>query len=684
MKAEAGDPFAWLRRREDPRVLDFLRRENEHTERETGPLRALEDRIYAEIRGRIQEDDRSVPAPHGEYLYYHRTESGKPYRILARAPAGTDFRDGIPTDEQVVLDENALAAPHDFFHVGGYAISPDHRYVAYAYDTTGDEAFAVVVDDVAAGRRLPERMTRTAEELAWSADSRTLFYVTRDALMRSYRVYRHRLGFDPADDALVFEEKDEAFHIGLRSSRSGRYVFIETSSAVTRETLMIDAARPEAPPISVGGRERGVEVCVADPGGEALWVLTNRDAVNFELLEAPVSEGEIVGTPGTWAKVVPHRDDVMLEGIEVFERFAVLVVREGGERHLDVLESDGTHWRVGVEGTVRSIDVGDNREFAAGAFRYSVSSLSRPRTDFEVDISSRRVTELKQEPAPGVDPSRYRTERIWATADDDVRIPISIVRRADLDLDGRAPCLLSGYGSYGICFDPAYSNPALSLVDRGFVFAIAHVRGGGELGERWHEHGKMAHKRNTFTDFIRCAETLIEEGYTAADRLGIQGRSAGGLLMGAVTNMRPDLFRAVVAGVPFVDVLATMLDPSIPLTVIEYEEWGDPRDPEYYDYIRSYSPFDNVREAEYPHMLVTAGLNDPRVQFWEPARWVARLRERRTDDRRLLLKTDMGAGHRGPSDRFAWLRDKAFEYAFLVSALAPELVGDAALEGTAG
>lgn len=668
MTHDSSDDLSWLRRRDDPRVLEFLQAENERTAREMAGVADLEARLYEEIRSRIQETDRSVPSRIGDYFYFYRTEEGKPYRIWARARGSPD------AEEQVYLDENELAEPYEFCRVGGHVVSPDHRYVAYVYDTTGDEDYVLTIKDIASGEHLPERIKRTAEDLAWAEDGKTIFYVARDRLKRSYRVYRHQLGFDPSEDSLVYEEKDEAFHVELRKSRSRRFIFIEASSAVTRETLLVAAADPTRPPVSLAPREPGVQYHAAD-AGDALLVRTNLDAVNFRLLRVQPDEGLVARPPADWEEVAPHREDVMLVGVEAFRDYWVLVEREAGLGYLTLWpDKTGPGVRVPVEEPVRALEVGDNPDFDAPRFRYTVSSPITPPTVYEIDPGTGEVTRLRREPVPGFDPEHYRTDRIWATASDGVEIPISLFLRKDLDRGRPHPCLLNGYGSYGVSFEPVFARHAISLVDRGFVYAIAHVRGGGELGERWHRQGKMLRKRNTFTDLIECAETLIEHGYTTPEKLGIQGRSAGGLLMGAVINMRPDLFGAVIAGVPFVDVLATMLDPSIPLTVIEYEEWGDPGDPEYYDYIRSYSPFDNVRETSYPHMLVTAGLNDPRVQYWEPARWVARLRERRTNDRLLLLKTDMGAGHLGPSDRFVGLRDKAFEYAFLIRAVAPESI----------
>lgn len=663
------DDLTWLRRREDPRVIEFLRAENGETAREMKEHSALEEILYREFRGRIQEADRSVPARRGTYFYANRTEEGQPYKVWVRSRT----EDG---DEDVILDENALAAGHPYFRIGSRAVSPDDRYLAYTFDGTGDEDHVLVIVDLETGEALPERIQGTSEDLAWASDSRSVFYVRRDRLKRPHQVYRHRVGYDPSEDVRLLEEPDEAFHVSIRRARSGRFIFVEAASAVTLRTSLLDAADPERPPVPLCPERHGVEYHVVD-GGSDLFVLTNEDATNFRLARVPLKDDLSPAPPDTWVDEVPHRAEVMLELVEAFRGFLVLVEREGGDRHLHVrVRADAAaHGRVPLDGDVRTVRLGENHEFDAERFRCVVESPVQPPTTLEVDPRTRSTRRLKTDPVPGFDASKYATARVWAEAPDGTAVPVSVVMPAGIQLDGTHPCVLNGYGSYGVCYEPGFSRQSLSLVDRGFVYAIAHVRGGGELGEAWHDGGKMLNKRNTFTDFIACAEALIEAGYTASDRLGIQGRSAGGLLMGAVANMRPDLFQSVVAGVPFVDVLATMLDPSIPLTVIEYEEWGDPRDPIYYDYIRSYSPFDNVRETAYPNMLVTAGLHDPRVQYWEPARWVARLRERRTDDRLLLLRTDMGAGHMGPSGRFDWLRDRAFEYGFLITTLDPTAAG---------
>lgn len=671
------DDLAWLRDREDPRVRRFLEEENRRTERVMAATAALRERLYEEMRARIRETDRSVPVRIDDFYYYHRTEEGKPYPIWARARGAPD------AGEEVLLDENELAADERFFRLGPRAVSPDHRYLAFGLDTTGDEEYTLAVKDLETGERLPERIGRVADSVAWAEDGGTLLYAVRDDTKRAHRVFRHRVGEDPSRDELVLEEADPAFHLKVRKTRSRRWILLQSSSAVTSETWVLDARRPAEPPLRFLPRRPGVEYDLAD-AGDAWLVRTNEGATNFRLLRAPAREDGTWAPRGEWTELRPHRPAVMLERVEAFRDFLVLVEREGGARRLTVWPRDRetagdgaadgvpASYRVElpVPGEARSLRRAENPDYEASVFRYVLSAPITPTSTYELDRRTGESRLLKRQDCPGFDPERYVVERLHARAEDGVEVPISVLRRRDLALDGRAPALMVGYGAYGISLDPGFDSNLFSLVDRGFVWAGAHVRGGGEFGETWHDAGRMLRKKTTFADFIRCAERLVEAGYTASDRLAIQGRSAGGLLIGAVVNARPDLFGAAIAGVPFVDVYATMQDPSLPLTVIEYEEWGDPRVPEYRDYIRSYSPFDNVAPAEYPHMLVTAGLHDPRVQYWEPARWVARLRQLRTDDRLLLLKTDLGAGHTGPSDRYEGLRERAFEFAFLLRTVA--------------
>ena len=653
------DEFAWLKDREDPRVIAHLRAENARTEEAMRHTGSLQEALYEEMVGRIQETDRSAPTRIDDYHYYHRTEAGKQYRIWARR------KGHLEADEEVLLDANELADGHDFFRIGVFEPSPDHRHLAYSYDTSGSEAFTLVVRELTSGRLLPEMFENTAYSLAWASDGRSFFYAVRDGSQRAFEVYRHQLDTPPSADVRVYHEPGEAFSVTVRRSRSKRYILIEAESATTREVRYLEADRPEEPPRLFRPRRHGIEYTIHHHG-DGFYVRSNDGAKNFRLDRAPILADGSIGD--RWTEVVPGRADVRLEGVEVFRDHLVLVEREEGFRRLRVWEiAGGRQHTVQVPESVCTLWPGENPRYDTVEFRFVYSSPVTPETVIDYDMDARTSTVVKrQEVRGGYRPTDYAAERIFAEAEDGVRIPITLVYRVPLARDHTKACLLTGYGAYGLSLDPAFSSHSLSLLDRGFVCATAHVRGGGELGEEWHEQGRMRNKRTTFTDFIACAEHLVSEGFTSPDRLAIRGRSAGGLVMGVVSNMRPDLFAAVIAGVPFVDVLSTMLDPTIPLTVTEYEEWGDPREEEYFRYIRSYSPFDNVERKSYPPILATVGLHDSRVQFWEPVRWVARLRARKTDSNRLLLRTDLEAGHGGPSGRYDTLRELAFEYAFLL------------------
>jgi oligopeptidase B len=566
------DEFAWLKDRTDPRVLRFLEEENLRTEIAMRATSGIQEDLYREFRARMCETDRSAAMRIDDFFYYYRTEAGRPYRVWARAAGRPD------AEEEILLDENELAEGSDFFRLSAVAVSPDHRYLAFGYDLSGDEVHTIVVKDLSTGSHLPDRLEDASGAFAWAEDGRSLLYATRDDMNRAYRVYRHRLGDDPGHARLVYEESEPAFHLTLRKTRSRRFILIEIASAVTSETWVIDAHQPENPPRRFQPRVRGVEYELAD-SGDSFLVRTNESAKNFRLMRVPVHDDGSWSAREEWTEVLPHRPDVMLEGVEAFRDFLVLVEREGGLPRVRVWLPGREPRAIPMPEPIYTLTVAENPDFAADRFRYEYSSPLTPETVFEIDGPGGDPTTVKRQDAPNFDPSRYRSERIHAIADDGTEIPISLVYRAGLVRDGSNCCLLMGYGSYGISYEPGFSSRVPSLLDRGFVYAVAHVRGGGELGETWHDQGKMLSKKTTFTDFIRCAETLIEAGYTCSERLGIQGRSAGGLLMGAVTNMRPDLFATVIAGVPFVDVLSTMQDATIPLTVIEYEEWGDPVHP---------------------------------------------------------------------------------------------------------
>jgi oligopeptidase B len=658
------DEYFWLRNREDPAVLAHLEAENRYTDRVMRHTEGLQERLYQELRGRIKESDLSVPTREDGWLYYTRTEAGAQYPIFCRR---LDRRDA---PEEVLLDLNQLAAGHAYFRMGAFEVSPDHRLLAYSADTTGAESFTLFVKDLATGELFPEMIEGASPSAAWANDSRTLFYVLLDEVRRPSRLFRHTLGTPPTEDALVHHEPDDAFFLDIHRTRSRRFLVLELASHSTSEARYLSADEPAGELRLIEPRRPGIEYSVTHHG-DRFYIVTNDSAANFRLVAAPVA------SPGRehWTPVLPYRPEIKLDAAEAFERYLVVWERTEGLRQLRVLElATGEEHLVAFPEPVYTVRPDENPEFESTVFRFSYTSLVTPNSVVDYDLAARTWTVRKQtEVLGGYDPTRYRSERLFADAPDGTRVPISLVYRLPMERDGLRPLLLQGYGSYGYSFDPAFSSTALSLLDRGWVVAIAHIRGGEELGRAWYEDGKLLRKRNTFTDFIAAAEHLVVEGYTTSDRLAINGGSAGGLLMGAVSNMRPDLFRAVVAEVPFVDVVNTMLDASLPLTVIEYDEWGNPGDPTTYEYIRSYSPYDNVASKDYPHILATAGLNDPRVAYWEPAKWTARLRARKTDRNRLLLRTNMGAGHGGASGRYDHLREVAFKYAFLLDVVGPDL-----------
>jgi len=686
------DDYFWLRNREDPEVLAYLEAENRYTEAVMRPTEELRQRLFAEMRARIKESDLSVPERLDGWLYYHRTETGAQYPIYCRRPA-TDppvlppFGPSVvpSAGEEILLDLNPLAAGHDYFRLGAFEVSPDHRLLAWSVDTTGAESFTLYVKELATGALLAETITNVSAGVAWANDSRTLFYVVLDDARRPCRLFRHRLGDNPSADVLVHDESDESFFVDIGRTRSNAYLLLELASHSTSEVRYLRADRPEEPFRVVEPRRPGIEYSVSHHG-DRFFITTNDGGTNFRLVSAPVSDP----SREQWTEVLPHRPDVKLDSTDSFARHLVVYEREAGLRQIRILEldpgvlsHDSTSHRPSDRLTVRpsylipfpepvyTIRAHDNPEFDTTLLRFTYTSMVTPPSVVDYDMTARTWTVRKQtEVLGGYDPARYRSERLFAAAPDGTRVPISLVYQLPLERPGGPrPLLLNGYGAYGVSYDPAFSSSNLSLLDRGVIVAIAHVRGGEEMGRAWYEGGKLLNKPNTFTDFIAAAEHLIAEGFTVPDRLAISGGSAGGLLMGAVTNLRPDLFRAVVAEVPFVDVVNTMLDASLPLTVIEYDEWGNPNDPDAYRCIRSYSPYDNLRPQPYPHMLITAGLNDPRVAYWEPAKYTARLRALKTDDNRLVLRTNMGAGHGGASGRWDFLREVAFKHAFVLDVL---------------
>ncbi|HEX8830605.1 MAG TPA: S9 family peptidase [Longimicrobium sp.] len=656
------DNYAWLRddQRRDTAVIAYLEEENRYAEAMTRHTAALQEKLFQEMKGRIRETDLSVPERRGGYLYYSRTETGKQYPVLVRRLVAA----GSP--EEVLLDQNAMAAGTRYFGLGAFEVSPDARLLAFAVDTTGAERYTLMVKELATGRVLPDRVEQVNGNVEWAADNRTLFYGKSDAANRPHRILRHTLGTPTAADAVVAEEPDDLFTIGIGKTKDGRYLLTSATSFNSAEVRYLPADQPMGTFRVLRPRQPEL-LYEVEHHGDRFLITTNENAPNFKLVSAPAADPRAEN----WRDLVPASDSVLLDGIDVFRTHLVLYQRQNAVRTMRVVRPDGSGgYSVDFPEPVYTFRPGDNPEFDSPTVRFTYTSLVTPPSVYDFDLA-RRTRELKKatEVVGGHDPTRYGTERTWARAPDGTMVPISLVYRKPLARDGRRPMLLYAYGSYGSSTDPSFSSANLSLLDRGVIYAIAHIRGGQEMGRAWYDQGKLLNKKNTFTDFIASAEHLVREGYTASDRLAIRGGSAGGLLMGAVVNMRPELFRAVVADVPFVDVINTMLDASIPLTTGEWLQWGNPSQPEYYAYMKSYSPYDNVERKAYPAMLVTAGLNDPRVGYWEPAKWVAKLRATKTDQNPLLLRTNMGAGHGGASGRYDALRETAIRYAFILDQL---------------
>jgi oligopeptidase B len=654
------DPYYWLRGREDSKVIAYLEAENGFTKQAMKSAETLQKSLFTEMIGRIKETDDTVPQKQDDYYYYSRTEEGREYRLYCRKHGS------LEAEEEILLDLNVLAEGHDYYRLGSFAISPDHSMLAYGADDNGSENYTIRIKNLKTGEMFADRIEGAYYSLEWANDNRTLFYNTFDAAHRPDKLWRHTLGDTQAQDRLVYHEPDESFFLSLSKTRSDRYLMLSLGSQVTSDVHFLDADDPSGEFQALTPRIHGVEFEAAHQG-DHFWLLSNQDAVNFKLLKVPLDDLR----PEAWQEVLPHREEVMLEEIDAFEGHLVLTERVDGLLKLRVFEMPtmNDHY-VAFPEPVYTVGTTGNSEYATRSLRFAYESMVTPDSVFDYDMQSRERRLRKQDQVlGGYDPAQYVSERIWATADDGVRVPMSVVYRKGLTKTGDAPAMLYGYGSYGITTDASFSSTRLSLLDRGFVYAIAHIRGSGDLGRPWYENGKLMKKMNTFTDFIACAEHLVKEKYTRPASLSIRGGSAGGLLMGAVVNMRPELFGAVVAKVPFVDVMNTMMDASLPLTVVEREEWGDPNEKEAYDYMRKYSPYENVREVAYPHMLLTAGLNDPRVTYWEPAKWAARLRVMNRSDNLILLKTNMGAGHGGASGRYQAIEELAFDYAFVLHVL---------------
>lgn len=658
---DVDDPWAWLRDRDDPDTVAYLEAENRYAEAWFAPHHALTTELFEEIKSRVQETDEAVPVRKDGWWYTTRTVEGMSYGIHCRGGSRET------ATETVLLDENAEAAGHDFFSLGTFEVSPDHARLAWSRDVDGSEEYEVRIRDLASGADLDDLLLGTSAwgGAAWSADSEHFFYLMPDDQMRPYQVWRHRVGTAQTDDALVFEEPDERFFVGVDLCRSGRWIVIESASKTTSEAWVLPADRPTSPLTNVRTRTEGVEYGV-DHWGDRFVVLTNLDAEDFRVMSAPEDQ------PGAWSELLAHVPGQRIGGIEPFAGHLVIHEWADAQQRVRILHRDGRievldATPAGTSPEPHELELDANPEWETTALRFAYQSFTTPASVYEHDLATGARELLKRTPVPNVDLTRYAAAREWATAPDGTRVPVDVVRRADVTADGTMPCLVYGYGSYEASMPPWFSVGRISLLDRGWTFALVHPRGGGELGRRWYTDGKLLAKRNTFTDTIASVEHLVVSGWAAPGRVVLRGGSAGGLLVGACMTMRPDLFAAIVAEVPFVDVVTTMGDPSLPLTVTEWEEWGDPREEPFASYMLSYSPYDNTTAREYPAIYITAGLNDPRVSYHEPAKWCAKLRALRTDGRPQVMKTEMGAGHGGPSGRYDRWRDEAIVLTFAIA-----------------
>lgn len=653
------DNYFWLKERENPEVIAYLNAENKYCDDVLAPVKQREEALFNELKARVKENDESVPYKDGGYYYYNKYQQGKDYAINYRKK-GT-----MQAPEQVLMDENERAIGHAYYDLGSLEISPNDQLLAYSEDTVSRRLYTVRFRNLETGNEYEEVLQNTTGEIVWANDNKTLFYVHKDTeTLQERKVFRHLLGTPQSKDVLVYEEKDEEFSLSITKTKSKKYIEIFANSTLSTEVLLLDADKPDGDFAPFLPREEDHEYSLTHDGN-TFFVVTNWQAQNFRLMTTtePINK-----TKNNWQERIAHRKDVLLEGVDVFKNFMVVEERKEGLLQMRFINrnSNEEHYLNFGEPTYAAF-TSYNPEYDTDVIRYRYTSLTTPVSTYDYNMVTRGKTLMKEQEIMGgeFDKQNYVSERIYATTADGVKIPISLVYRKGLKKDGSAPLYQYAYGSYGASMDAYFSASGLSLLDRGFVFAICHIRGGQEMGRQWYEDGKLLKKKNTFTDFIACSEFLIREKYTSSNTLVASGGSAGGLLMGAVSNMRPDLYKVIVADVPFVDVITTMMDSSIPLTTYEYDEWGNPNEKKYYDYMLSYSPYDQVKKQAYPNMLVTSGLHDSQVQYWEPAKWVAKLRTHKTDDNILLFKTNMEAGHGGASGRFSALKEVAFEYNFI-------------------
>jgi len=651
------DDYYWMNDRENPKVIDYLNAENDYTAAMMKHTEAFQKKLYKEMKGRIKETDESVPYFYNGYFYYTRYEEGKEYEIVCRK------KGNLETEEEVLLNGNELAEGKSFFNIGDYNVSMDNKMLAFSIDTVGRRNYNIRIKNLETGELLKDDIRVTTGSAVWANDNATLFYALKDDALRSYKIMKHTLGGDVSKDPLVFHEKDETYGVYIGKSKSNKYLFIASWSTLSSEMQFLEADKPNGEFKIIQPRTKDLEYSVSHYGNH-FYILTNLDAKNFRLMKTTVKN------PGNkhWKEVIPHRENVLLESTEIFNDYLVIQEKELGLNKLRVISWDGSKDEyIKFNDPAYSVFIGTNPEFDTPILRYTYNSLTTPRSTYDYNMNdATQVLMKQQEVVGGYNPDEYQSERIMVKARDGAKVPISIVYKKGIKKDGNNPTLIYAYGSYGASIPPYFSSARLSLLDRGLVFVLAHVRGSQTLGRQWYEDGKLLKKKNTFYDFIDCSKFLITDGFTNPDKLFAMGGSAGGLLMGAIYNMSPETYKGVVAQVPFVDVVTTMLDESIPLTTGEWDEWGNPKDAVYYKYMLSYSPYDNVEAKDYPAMLVTTSLHDSQVQYWEPAKWVAKLRDMKTDDNLLIFDINMDAGHGGSSGRYASLKEVALEYAFIL------------------
>ncbi len=657
---EVTDDYFWMREKENPEVIAYLEAENAYTDSVMGHTKDFQETLFQEMLKRINEDDTDAPVRIDSFYYYSRSEKGKQYKIYCRK------LHSLSAAEEILMDVNLMTEGRDYFDMGGYDMSPNHKLMAFVVDTAGDEHYTLFIKNLETGELLPDVIMGTDGRVVWANDNKTIFYTTLDNISRPHKLFRHILGHPIKNDVVVFHEKDDRYGLYPSKTTSRDYILLGLWTNGSSEYHYMRADRPTSKLKLIKTRQAGVEYEV-DHRDDKFYVMINEDAINFKVMTVPVRSM----SSKYWKEYIPHRDSVLITGIKLFDDYFVMYERENGLPQVSITEfSTGNVHRIEFPEPLYSVGAGSNPMFDVSSVRVNYQSLITPKTTYDYNMQTRELKLIKQKEVKGnYDKQHYITERVFATASDGMQVPISLVYKKGVKLNGQNPLYMVGYGAYGISSNATFSSNRFSLIDRGVIYAKAHIRGGADLGYWWYEDGKMLNKMNTFTDFIACGEFLISEGYTSSEKLIGVGGSAGGLLVGAVNNMRPDLFKIIVADVPFVDIMNTMMDPTIPLTVNEYTEWGNPNEKEYYDYMMSYSPYDNVAAKPYPNLLITAGLNDPRVPYWEAAKWTAKLRTLNTGTNRLVLKTNMGAGHMGASGRYDYMKELAFEYAFILDVL---------------